>query len=142
MKQILKILVLNLCGIVFFAVSLCSIVFFADTVSAQTLPGPPMVCGNKNKIIKLPQSYNETEFMVLQKDRTSGRPYFILYRNVKSGAWTLMVYGIPNAPSEITCVLNGGLSSYILPDLNAIKNMLKKQNDGLDEAKENNDSIS
>ena len=134
MKQIIKTILL----------SFCAIGFFSNNTLAQStsVPGPPMFCGKKDKLITLSQRYNETEFMVLQEDKTSERPYYILYRNEKSGAWTFVVYNIPNAPSEFICVLSGGLSSYILPDLNSIKKMLKKQKDGLDEPKKNNDSTS
>ena len=97
MKQIIKTILL----------SFCAIGFFSNNTLAQStsVPGPPMFCGKKDKLITLSQRYNETEFMVLQEDKTSERPYYILYRNEKSGAWTFIVYNIPNAPSEFICVL-------------------------------------
>ena len=59
--------------------------------------------------------------------------YHILYRNKNTGTWTLTAYNIPNAPPDIICILQGGLSSYILPDIDAINEMLDKQQEGLDE---------
>jgi hypothetical protein len=55
-----------------------------------------------------------------------------MHRNAKTGTWTFIAYHIPKAPVGTVCVLNGGLSSYILPDINAIKKMLEKQSQGFD----------
>ena len=78
MKQIIKTILL----------SFCAIGFFSNTTLAQStpIPGPPMFCGKQDKLITLAKKYNETEFMVLQEDTTSERPYYILYRNETSGA--------------------------------------------------------
>ena len=124
MNQILKLLTISFYGVVFFS-----------TVSlAQVLPGPPMICGDQADILsKFSGFFNETEFMVLQSDRKNQEPYYILFRNEKSGTWTIIAYNVPSAPPDIACVTQGGLASYILPDINAIKKMLDKQEDGLDE---------
>ena len=123
MNQILKLL----------TISFYSIVLFSTVSLAQMVPGPLMACGDIGKMSSFPQKYEETEFMVLQLDKNNINAYYILYRNEKSGAWTFIAFNIPNAPSEFICVLNGGLSSYILPDIDAINEMLDKQQEGLDE---------
>ena len=122
MKQILKILVLNL----------CSIGFFATIASAQFMSGPPMLCGKQNAILGHPTTFKETPFMVLPEERKKQGPYFILYRNEKTSTWTFIAYNIPNAPPGIICMLHGGMASYILPSLDEIKKTLDKQKEGFD----------
>ena len=108
---------------------------YFNIVHAQhrPMPGPPMICGKQQEMLNFSQKFYEKEFMVLQESsKDANRPYYILYRNKNSGSWTIIVYNIPNAPSGFVCVTNGGLSSYILPDLPSIKKMLNKQSEGLD----------
>jgi hypothetical protein len=123
MNQILKLL----------TISFYSIVLFSTVSLAQMVPGPLMACGDIGKMSSFPQKYEETEFMVLQLDKNNINAYHILYRNKNTGTWTLTAYNIPNAPPDIICILQGGLSSYILPDIDAINEMLDKQQEGLDE---------
>ena len=112
-----------------------AILLFSTTVSfAQVMAGPPMMCGATEMIMDMSvHKFKETEFMVLQSDRKNQEPYYILFRNEKSGTWTIIAYNVPSAPPDIACVTQGGLDSYNLPDINAIKKMLNKQEDGLDE---------
>ena len=127
MNQILELL----------TISFYSIVLFSTVSLAQMMPGPPMACGDIEKMSSFPTKYGETEFMVLQLDTNNVKAYsnlyIILYRNENTGTWTLTAYNIPNAPPDIICILQGGLSSYVLPDIDAIKEMLDKQQEGLDE---------
>jgi hypothetical protein len=97
------------------------------------MPGPPMMCGDIKDLQKFPEKYEETEFMVLQLDQKNVDTYHILFRNKNTGTWTLTAYNVPNAPPDVSCILQGGLSSYILPDIDAVKEMLNKQHKGLDE---------
>ena len=123
-----------LAELVFISLLIFIIAYF-NIVHAQyrSMPGPSMVCGKQQEMLKFSQGFYEKEFMVLQESRTDGsRPYYIFYRNEKSGTWTIIAYNVPNAPSGVVCVISGGLSSYILPDLPSIKKMLDKQQDGLD----------
>ncbi len=123
MNQILKLLTISLCGIV----------LFSTAPLAQMMPGPPMMCGDIKDLQKFPEKYEETEFMVLQLDQKNVDTYHILFRNKNTGTWTLTAYNVPNAPPDVSCILQGGLSSYILPDIDAVKEMLNKQYKGLDE---------
>jgi hypothetical protein len=123
MNQILKLLPISLCGIV----------LFSTAPLAQMMPGPPMMCGDIKDLQKFPEKYEETEFMVLQLDQKNVDTYHILFRNKNTGTWTLTAYNVPNAPPDVSCILQGGLSSYILPDIDAVKEMLNKQHKGLDE---------
>lgn len=123
MNQILKLLPISLCGIV----------LFSTAPLAQMMPGPPMMCGDIKDLQKFPEKYEETEFMVLQLDQKNVDTYHILFRNKNTGTWTLTAYNVPNAPPDVSCILQGGLSSYILPDIDAVKEMLNKQYKGLDE---------
>jgi hypothetical protein len=123
MNQILKLLTISLCGIV----------LFSTAPLAQMMPGPPMMCGDIKDLQKFPEKYEETEFMVLQLDQKNVDTYHILFRNKNTGTWTLTAYNVPNAPPDVSCILQGGLSSYILPDIDAVKEMLNKQHKGLDE---------
>ena len=129
MKKILKII----------AVSFFATVCLTTTVPAQIkMQGPPMLCGASQKMLIFAKKFNETELLVLQEDRQNKKPYFVLYRNEKSGTWTFIAYNVPNAPPDIICVLHGGMSSYILPDVKAYKKMWDEQQDGLDDPAEPN----
>ena len=125
--RVLKISVLVLCFLIVYPI----VVYSQPSVRA----GPAMYCGNKVEVLPFKDNYKETEFMVFQESADNTKPYYILYRNAKTGSWTFVVYNIPNAPSEIICLLHGGLTSYILPGIEDIKKMVEKQNKGLDKVK-------
>ena len=124
MKQTLKILLLSFCSIAFFN---------SVAASSQVMTGPPMICGKKTDLMSHAKIYKETQFMVFQEERTNEKAYFVLHRNAKTGTWTFIAYNIPDAPPGIICVLHGGMASYILPNIEEIKKMLKKQDSGFDE---------
>ena len=105
----------------------------------QQRRGPPILCGQPVDLMKFKENYKEEEFMILQQKTNSNDPYFILYRNWQTGSWTFLVYNIPSSPPNTICMINGGLSSYIIPDKIEIEKMIDKQNKGLDKAKELND---
>ena len=111
-----------------------AILLFSTTVSfAQVMAGPPMMCGATEMIMDMSvHKFKETEFMVLQTDKENSGPYYVLYRNVNTGTWSMIAFNVPNAPPDIICMVQGGYSSYILPDLKEINKMLKKQENGLD----------
>ena len=116
---------------------LCFLIVYPIAVHSEPVvrAGPSMFCGEEVEVIGFKENYKETEFMIFQESTESIRPYFILYRNGKTGSWTFAAYNIPNASSKIICLLHGGLTSYILPDIADIKKMVEKQNKGLDKAK-------
>jgi hypothetical protein len=122
MNQILKLLPISLCGILIFSTASLS----------QMMPGPPMMCGSPDMVVGLSEKFKENEFMVLQTDKANAGPYYVLYRNTNTGTWSMIAFNVPNAPPDIICMVQGGYSSYILPDLKEINKMLKKQEDGLD----------
>ena len=111
---------------------------YANIAYAQPQPrqGPPILCGRSADIMKFQDNYKEEEFMVLQQKQNSNDTYFILFRSSQTGSWTFIAYNIPNAPPDTICMVHGGLSSYIIPDLSDIEKMLDKQNKGLDKAKD------
>ena len=122
MQRMMKILLIS-----------TAILLFSTTVSfAQVMAGPPMMCGSPKMIVGLSEKFKETEFMVLQTDKENSGPYYVLYRNVNTGTWSMIAFNVPNAPPDIICMVKGGYSSYILPDLKEINKMLKKQENGLD----------
>ena len=125
--HVLKISILLLCFLIVYPITVYS--------ESAVRTGPPMFCAEQAEAIRFKENYKETEFMVFQESTTSNTPYFILYRNGKTGSWTFVAYNIPNAPPKFICLLNGGLTSYILPDIADIKKMIEKQNKGLDKAK-------
>lgn len=130
----LKVSILVLCFLIVYPI----VVYSQPTVTT----GPPMFCGKEVEVIKFKENFKETEFMVFQESTTSSSPYFILFRNGKTGSWTFVAYNIPNTPPKVICLLHGGLASYILPSIEDIKKMVDKQTKGLDEAKKvNEDAI-
>lgn len=126
--HILKISILLLCFLIVYPITVYS--------ESALRAGPPMFCAEQEEAIKFKQNYKETEFMVLQKSTTNNKPYFILYRNAKTGSWTFVAFNIPHAPPKFICLINGGLTSYLLPNIADIKKMIEKQNKGLDKAEE------
>ena len=108
---------------------------FSSLVNAQQPQmrgGPPIYCG-PNKIINLGVTkYNETKFSVLTKT-TPSEVYFILFRNLKTGSWTILAYNVPNLSSDNSCIMLSGNSSYILSDEKELKEALDKQKEGFDE---------
>jgi len=138
---------MDFCNVLTKTIFVFAIIFgtsYFNIVHAQyrSMPGPSMVCGKQQEMLKFSQGFHEKEFMVLQESRTDGsRPYYIFYRNEKSGTWTIIAYNVPDAPSGVICVISGGLSSHILPDINAIKKMLEKQSQGLDAPVEQNNDV-
>ena len=123
MQRMMKILLIS-----------TAILLFSTTISfAQVMAGPPMMCGATEMIMDMSvHKFKEIEFMVLQSDKENKGPYYILYRNEKTGTWSVVAFNVPKAPPGIICVIQGGYASFILPDLNAIKHMLEKQKNGFD----------
>ena len=127
MKQILKTLILSI-GLVFIYTE-------SNAEQKKTLwiaQGPPVVCGTKQETRKVSKRHDETEIMVLQEyNNDQAKSYFILYRNIKSGSWTIVGYNLRNASPDISCILTAGMVSYILPDIELLSEALNRQKDGL-----------
>jgi len=97
------------------------------------MPGPPMFCGVQQELTETLKNLKEEEFVVLTGvEISSTEPYQILYRNISTGSWSIVIYNIRGAPPNISCLLSGGPKSYILPNIDDIIPMIEKQNNGLD----------
>jgi len=104
----------------------------ADAQKLQMRGGPPIYCGPKEIIDLGIRKYNETEFSVLTKT-SPDKLYFILFRNLNTGSWTIVAYNVPNVFPEYSCIMLSGNTSFILPDIKKLKESLDKQREGLDE---------
>ena len=104
-----------------------------NNTSVYKMPGPPMFCGEQKDLTKTLKELKEEEFIVLTGTQiSSSEPYQVLYRNIDTGSWTIVIYNIRGAPSNISCLLSGGPKSYILPNIEDIIPMIEKQKKGLD----------
>ena len=118
--------------ILFILVIIFGLSSLANAQQPQMRGGPPIYCG-LNKIINLGiTKYNETEFSVLTKT-TPNETYFILFRNLNTGSWTVVAYNVPNLSPKYSCIMLSGNSSFILPDMKELQKALDKQKEGLDE---------
>ena len=120
------------CLIIFVLIIIFGFVSLANAQRPQMRGGPPIYCG-LNKIINLGiTKYNETEFSVLTKT-TPNETYFILFRNLNTGSWTVVAYNVPNLSPKYSCIMLSGNSSFILPDMQELQKALDKQKEGLAE---------
>lgn len=104
-----------------------------NNTSVYKMPGPPMFCGEQKDLTKTLKELKEEEFIVLTGTQiSSSEPYQVLYRNIDTGSWTIVIYNIRGAPSNVCCFLSGGPKSYILPSIEDITPMIEKQKNGLD----------
>lgn len=110
------------------------IVFFAKNAEAlQAQQGPPVICGQSSDLLKTINEYEEEDFIVLMQT-TPDSTYFILYRNIETGAWTVIAYNTPHLSSETACLMFGGQSSFIVPNLKQMKDIINKQDKGLEKS--------
>ena len=93
--------------------------------------GPPIYCGDPDKMKKGLTEYSEEQVIILVQT-TPDKIYLILYRNMNTGSWSIISYNVPNIDPKFSCLMLGGHSSFILPDIKEIEKMLGKQNKGLD----------
>jgi hypothetical protein len=98
----------------------------------QLRSGPPIYCGMKAVIEGTVRKFKEAELSVLAKLNPEGL-YFILFRNLNTGSWTIVAHNVPNIPSSYSCIMLSGNSSFILPDMKELQKALDKQKEGLDE---------
>jgi hypothetical protein len=109
-------------------------IFAGNKVSAlQTHQGPPIVCGKSSEITESINKYEEEDFIVLMQS-TPEAVYFILYRNISTGAWSVIAYNTPHLSAEHACLMLGGHNSFIIPDIEQMKDIIDKQNKGLDKS--------
>jgi len=109
-------------------------VFLAKNVEAlQAHQGPPIICGEISEVDESIDKYKEEHFVVLMQT-TPDSTYFVLYRNITTGAWSLIVYNTPHLSSETACLMLGGHSSFIIPDLKQMKDIINKQDKGLEKS--------
>lgn len=112
--------------IVFFIVYMNTI---SSSVAQVKMPGPPMFCGNNQKLKEVLSEYKEEELIVLLKDNEINT-YYILFRNSETSSWTILLYNIPGALSNLVCLTSGGEKSFILPDIQELKEMIDRQEKG------------
>jgi len=93
--------------------------------------GPPIYCGDPDKMLEGLTNYNEEQMMILVQT-SPDKLYFILYRSIDTGSWSVIAFNVPNVPTNLSCLMLGGHSSFILPDVKELEEMLNKQNKGLD----------
>ena len=97
------------------------------------IAGPPIFCkhikGTKESI----DLYKEEDLIILMQTNASGL-YFIIYRNVNTGSWSLIGYNLPHPsiPKDKSCLMLGGSSSLIISNLDDLEKIINKQNEGLD----------
>tara|TARA_R110002020_G_C16082184_1_gene757150 strand:- start:109 stop:564 length:456 start_codon:yes stop_codon:yes gene_type:complete len=104
-----------------------------DSIPIYKVPGPPMYCGERKDLTKTLNGFKEEELVVLTgTEINSAEPYQIIYRNINTGSWSIIMYNISGAPPNISCLLSGGPKSYILPSIEDIIPMIEKQKKGLD----------
>ena len=109
-------------------------VFLAKQAEAlQAHQGPPVICGQSSDLLKTINKYEEEDFVVLMQT-TPDSTYFVLYRNITTGAWSVIAYNTPHLSPDIACLMFGGHSSFIIPDLEQIKDIINKQDKGLEKA--------
>ena len=104
-----------------------------NSTTLRKIPGPPMYCGEHERLSKILKRLKEEEFVVLTGEQiASTESYLIIYRNINTGSWSIVAYNLSGAPANIVCLLNGGPKSYILPSIEDITPMIEKQKNGLD----------
>ena len=104
----------------------------SNQVSAEVevRQGPPIVCDTHKETIKSMDTYKEEDFTILIQT-TPDSLYFILYRNIETGSWSVLAYNIPHLSEGQVCLMLGGHSSFIIPDIEQMKDIINKQNKGL-----------
>lgn len=130
----LRCLSYELLVVLLFILTVMFTVFLAKQAEAlQAQQGPPIVCGKISEIGESIDKYEEEHFVVLMQS-TPEAVYFILYRNISTGAWSLIAYNTPHLPAETACLMLGGHSSFIIPDLKQMKDIINKQDKGLEKS--------
>lgn len=120
----------------FYVIIIIPIIIFglisvANAQQPQMRSGPPVYCGFKKIIDVNIRKFKETELSVLAKKNPEGL-YFILFRNLNTGSWTIVAHNVPNVPHEYSCIMLSGDSSFIIPDMKELQEALDKQKKGLD----------
>ena len=86
----LRCLSYELLVVLLFILTVMFTVFLAKQPKAlQAQQGPPIVCGKISEIGESIDKYEEEHFVVLMQS-TPEAVYFILYRNISTGAWSLI----------------------------------------------------
>ena len=122
----------HFCLIIFVLIIIFGFVSLANSQQTQMRSGPPIYCGLKAIIEGTVRKFKETELSVLAKLNPEGL-YFILFRNLNTGSWTIVAHNVPNIPSSYSCIMLSGNSSFILPDIKELQEALDKQKEGLAE---------
>ena len=118
--------------IIFVLIIIFGLVSLANAQQPQMRSGPPIYCGLKAIIEGTVRKFKETELSVLAKSNPEGL-YFIFFRNLNTGSWTIVAHNVPNIPSSYSCIMLSGNSSFILPDIKELQEALDKQKEGLAE---------
>tara|TARA_R100000656_G_scaffold6335_1_gene7659 strand:- start:477 stop:860 length:384 start_codon:yes stop_codon:yes gene_type:complete len=100
----------------------------SSVLAGQTLSGPPIFCDKEISLKKALAEYKEENFLVLLQG-PSEPASFILHRNMNTGSWSIVAYNV--VPDKV-CLMLGGHSSFILPDIKQVNKMLKRQDKGLE----------
>ena len=122
----------HFCLIIFVLIIIFGLVSLANAQQPQMRSGPPIYCGLKAIIEGTVRKFKETELSVLAKSNPEGL-YFIFFRNLNTGSWTIVAHNVPNIPSSYSCIMLSGNSSFILPDIKELQEALDKQKEGLAE---------